>query len=176
MEKKKSAFSIALKYAIITALASFIYSLIVYLLGVFTQSWVSWLSYAILLAGLIFTVKDRRDKDLGGFISFGEAFGAGFLFCIITGIFSVIFSLIMIQFIAPDMIDQILKVTQQKMMDKGMSDDQIQMAMGYTKKFLTPGWMALWVLIGTAFFGCILSLIVAAIFKKNNTTLLPPQA
>ncbi|MFI5135863.1 MAG: DUF4199 domain-containing protein [Chitinophagales bacterium] len=175
MEKKKSAFNVALKYSIITALATFIFSLIVYLMNLYTNSWINWISYIILLAGLIFTVKDRRDKDLGGFISFGEAFGSGFLFCIITGVFSVILTMIMINFIAPDMIDQILKVAEQNMVNKGMSDDQVQLAMSMTKKFMTPAWMAVWVLIGTAFFGCILSLIVAAIFKKNSPNLLPPQ-
>ena len=174
MEPKRSPFSTALKYAIITGLASFIFSIITYVTNLYLNSAVNWLVYLILLAGLVFTVKDRRDKDLGGYITFGEAFGAGFLFCVLFAVLSAITSYIMIQFIAPDMITEILKQTEQKMIDKGLSDDQIQMAMGYTKKFMNPAWMVLWIVVGTAFFGCILSLIVAAIFKKNNPQLQPP--
>jgi len=171
---KRSAFSTALKYAIITGLASFIFSLITYSTGLYLNQAVNWLVYIILLAGLIFTVKDRRDKDLGGYMTFGEGFGAGFLFCVLFGVLSIIFSLIMMNFIAPDMISEIMKQTEQKMIDKGMSDDQIQLAMSYTKKFMTPAWMALWIMVGIGIFGCILSLIVAAVFKKDNPQLQPP--
>ncbi|MCY7410399.1 MAG: DUF4199 domain-containing protein [Chitinophagales bacterium] len=175
METQKSAFSVALKYAIITALASFIFGIIMYVTNLYLNQAVSWLQYVILLAGIIFCVKDRRDKDLGGYITFGQGFSVGFLFCILTGLFSLITSYIMISFIAPDMIEQILKMTEQSMIDKGMSDDQISMAMGMTKKMMTPVWMSVWVMFFTAFFGAILSLIVAAIMRKENSQLQQPQ-
>src|SRR5256885_5559970 len=95
---KKSPIGVALKYAIITALASFIFSIITYVTKLYLNQAVNWLFYLILLAGLIFTVKDRRDKELGGYITFGEGFGTGFLFCIIYGVFSMITTLIMMNF------------------------------------------------------------------------------
>ncbi len=175
MEPQKSAFSTALKYAIITTLAGFIFAIIMYVTNLYLNQAVSWLQYAILLAGIIFTVKDRRDKDLGGYISFGQAFSVAFLFIILMAVMSVVTTYIMMNFIAPDMVDQILKSTEQKMIDKGMSDDQISVAMGYTKKFMTPVWMSVWVIVGTAIMGSILSLIVAAIFRKENKELQQPQ-
>ena len=175
MEPKKSAFPVALKYAIITSLASFIFSVILYMTGLYLNNGIQWLGFIILLVGLIFTIKDRRDKDLGGFITFGQAFGAGFLFCIIVGLIGVLTTYIMMNFIAPDMVEQLLKVTEQKLIDKGMSDDQIQVAMNMTKKFMTPVMMAVWTVVGTAFIGCILSLIVAAIMKKESKQLQQPQ-
>lgn len=175
MEPKKSAFSTALKYAIITALASFIFSLITYVTNLYLNNAINWLVYIILCAGLVFTVKDRRDKDLGGYITFGQAFSAGFLFCVLFAVLSGLLTYIMMQFIAPDMVAEILKQTEQKMLDRGMSDDQVQTAMGYTRKFMTPVWMVLWAVFFTALFGVIFSLIVAAIFKKNNPQLQPPM-
>ncbi len=174
METKRSAFNTALKYSIITALAAFIFSIIMYVTGLYLNQAVNWLSYVILLAGLVFTVKDRRDKDLGGYITFGDAFVAGFLFCFLFALLSAVSTYIMMQFIAPDMITEILKQSEQKMIDKQMSDDQIQMAMSYTKKFMTPVWMTVWVIILTCLLGAVLSLIVAAIFKKNNPMLQQP--
>ena len=166
MENKKSAFSTALKYAIITALAMFIFSIILYITGMYLKSNVNLLTYIIMLAGLVFAVKDRRDKDLGGMISFGEGFKTGFLFCMITGVITVVFSLIMMNFIAPEMIGEILK---------GLPDDQVEMAMEWTRKFTSPIWITIWSLVSTAFFGAILSLIVAAIFKKDHQQLQQPQ-
>lgn len=175
MEAKKSAWNTALKYAIITALAMFIFSIILYITKLYLNNSVNYISYIIMLAGLVFAVKDRRDKDLGGFISFGEAFKTGFIFCLITGAIGFIFTLIMINFIAPDMIGEILKKTETDMINKGLPDAQIKMAMEWTRKFMTPMWMAVWSIIFSALFGAILSLIVALVFRKEDKQLQQPQ-
>ncbi len=175
MQPHKSALSTASKYAIITALAMFIFSIILYLTNMYLNQSISWLSYAIMLAGLIFAVKDRRDKDLEGYISFGEAFKTGFLFCIVTGAIGTVFSLLMMKFIAPEMITEILKKAESDMINNGMPDEQIKMAMEYTRRFTTPIWIAIWGLVGSAVIGAILSLIVAAVFKKESNQLQQPQ-
>jgi hypothetical protein len=54
------------------------------------------------------------------------------------------------------------------MIDKGMSDDQIQMAMKYTKMFTTPLMQAVWIIVVTAFFGAILSLYRCSIFSRKK--------
>jgi hypothetical protein len=174
MEPKKSALSTALKYAIITALASFIFSIIIYATHMYLNSWIQWVGLVILLVGLIFTVKERRDKDLNGYITFGEAFNVGFIFCMILAVLSVLLNLLMTLVIAPDMMAEILKNAEQQMIDRGMTDEQIQMAMKYTRMFTTPVAQMIVGILFTAFFGAILSLIVAAIFKKNNPNLQPP--
>jgi len=174
MEPKKSALSTALKYAVITALASFIFSIIIYVTHMYLNSWIQWLGLVILIVGLIFVVRERRDKDLNGYITFGEAFNVGFVFCMILAVFSVLMNLLMTQVIAPDMMPEIIKNAEQQMIDKGMSDDQIQLGMKYTKMFTTPLAQVIGGLLFTAFFGAIFSLIVAAIFKKNNPQLQPP--
>jgi hypothetical protein len=175
MEAQKSAFGTALKYAIITALAMFIFSIVLYITNMYLNQGLNWLSWVIMLAGLIFAVKDRRDKDLAGFISFGEAFKTGFIFCLLTGAIGAVFSFIKMNFIAPDMLGEILKKAETDMINKGLPDDQIKIAMGWTRRFTTPLMIAVFSVVGSAFFGAILSLIVAAIFKKDNQQLQQPQ-
>lgn len=175
METQKSAFSTALKYAIITALAMFIFSIILYITGMYLNNGMNWISYIIMLAGLVFAVKDRRDKDLGGFISFGEGFKTGFVFCLLTGVMGAIFGLILMKFIAPDMIDEVLKKAETDMINQGMPDSQIEMAMDWTRKLMTPVWFSVISLVMSALIGAVLSLIVAAIFKKDNQQLRQPQ-
>ena len=176
MEKTKSAFSTALKYAIIVGLASFIWGLVIYLTHMYLNSWIQWVGLVILLIGLILVVRERRDKDLGGFITFGQAFSVGFLFCMLLSVFSVVSNLLMTRLIAPDMMTEIMKYSEQKMVDKGMTDDQIAMGMKFTEKMMAPGAQAIIIILFTAFFGAILALIVAAIFKKENPNLQTPQA
>ncbi len=176
MEKTKSAFNTALKYAIIFGLIGFIWGVIVYAAHLYLESWVQWVGLVLMLVGLIAVVRERKNKDLGGYITFGQAFSVGFVFCMLLAGISVITNLLMTQVIAPDMMAEVLKYSEQKMIDKGMSDEQIQMAMKYTKMFTTPLMQAVWIIVVTAFFGAILSLIVAAIFKKENPNLQSPRA
>ena len=74
------------------------------------------------------------------------------------------------------MMTEIMKYSEQKMVDKGMTDDQIAMGMKFTEKMMAPGAQAIIIILFTAFFGAILALIVAAIFKKENPNLQTPQA
>ena len=176
MEKQKSAFSTALKYAIIFGLIGFIWGILVYVAHLYLNSWIQWVGVLMMFIGLILVVRERRDKDLGGFITFGQAFSVGFIFCMILGLISILTNLLMMQLIAPDMMGEIMKYSEQKMVDKGMSDDQIAMAMKYTKMFTKPLVQAIWIIVFTAIFGAILALITAAIFKKDNPNLQAPTA
>jgi hypothetical protein len=176
MEKQKSAFSTALKYAIIFALIGFIWGIFVYVAHLYLNSWYQWVGLVILLVGIIMVVRERRNKDLGGFINFGQAFSVGFIFSMLSGVIGILGNLLMTQVIATDMMPEILKYTEQKMVDKGMSDDQIAIAMKYTEMFTTPLMQAIIGIVFTAIFGAILSLIIAAVFKKENANLQAPQA
>ena len=51
---------------------------------------------------------------------------------------------------------------------KGMAQDQIDTAMHYTEKFMTPVMMSVFSLLSGIFFGMIIALIIAAIMKKTN--------
>jgi drug/metabolite transporter (DMT)-like permease len=176
MEKKKSVFSTALKYAIIVGLIGFIWGIIVYAAHLYLNSWYQWIGVGFMFIGLIFVVRERRDKDLGGFITFGQAFNVGFMFCMLLGVISILGNILLTQVIATDMMPEIMKYTEQKMVDKGMSDDQIAIAMKYTRMFTTPLMQAVIGILFTAILGAILSLITAAIFKKENPNLQAPQA
>jgi len=176
MEKTKSAFSTALKYAIIFGLIGFIWGIIVYAAHLYLNSWYQWIGTLIMLIGLVLVVKERRDKDLRGFISFGQAFSIGFLFCMLIAGIGIITNLLMTQLIAPDMMGEIMKYTEQKMIDRGMRDEQIQMAMKWTKTMMTPVAQSIIIILFTAIIGAILSLIVAAIMRKENPNLQTPTA
>jgi hypothetical protein len=67
-----------------------------------------------MLVGLIAVVRERKNKDLGGYITFGQAFSVGFVFCMLLAGISVITNLLMTQVIAPDMMGEVLKYTEQK--------------------------------------------------------------
>ena len=68
----------------------------------------------------------------------------------------------------PDFIDKILEQAKTNMINKGMPEDQIEISMHYTQKFVTPVWIVIWVVIFDVFFGAVLSLITAGICVKKK--------
>ncbi len=67
------------------------------------------------------------------------------------------------------MIQRILDSTQQNLVEKGMSDDQIEMAMDYTRTFMTPIWLFTFSVLGTTLMGFIFSLFISIFMKKEES-------
>ncbi len=75
------------------------------------------------------------------------------------------------KFINLDYITEFLDITRFKMEEGGQGEDQIDMAMEMTEKFMTPEIMFGMGLFMAVLFGFIISLIVSAITKNNDPSL-----
>ncbi|MBK8042499.1 MAG: DUF4199 domain-containing protein [Haliscomenobacter sp.] len=128
------------------------------------------LTYGIMIAAIVMAVKQHRDSDLGGLISFKRAFGLGMFVILIIGAITMVWTFIYMSYINPDLVDQIMEVTQEKQQAQGLSDEQIEAAAGMMGMFMKPWAMALFAFAGTLLIGLIISLIVAAIMKKEAKT------
>ena len=168
MNPTKSAWPLAIKYGLITAIASFVYSIILYITHLYTNAWLPYVGLIIMLIGLTMGIRERRDKELNGYISYGGAFGTGMMISLVIALISIVTTFLMFSVIAPDEIGEMAKMQQQALEAKGMSQDQIQQGMDIAKKFMTPTWFVIWGIVGILFFGCIINLILAAILKKDN--------
>ena len=175
MEQQKSGWAMAFKWAIIIALVNFIYTLLLYAAKLHTNKALGWIGFVLSFIGLLMCMTQRRNKELGGFISYGEGFRTGLKCTLIYSVIGTVLFFIFIQFIATDYVATILQEAENKMMEKGLPDDQIEMAMNITKKFVSPGMMVVWGLVMGFLGGLILSLIAAAIAKKESTQLPQPQ-
>ncbi|MCC7231686.1 MAG: DUF4199 domain-containing protein, partial [Bacteroidia bacterium] len=154
MESSRSQLKVAMNFGAMYGLAGIAISLIFYFTGASLESKIPQiLTYLAQLIIIIIGIKSYRDNDLGGYIGYGKAVGTGLLISIFGGILAGAFSVIFFSFIAPDMVDRILAAAQQNMIDKGMSEEQIEMGLEWTKKFMTPGWLFIFSIISAAFFG-----------------------
>ena len=76
--QQKSAFSTALVPGLIMGVTLIVVDLIFFILDVKYDSKIKWLSF-IVMAGLLFWIMSTaRDKNYGGYISFGKSFTVGF--------------------------------------------------------------------------------------------------
>ena len=128
-----------------------------------------WISSALMLVALIYFIRDYGNAKQNQ-LSFGDLFAFGFkssaFATILILAFQVIFNLVF-----PEMLDKMLDITREKMLEQKPqpTDEQIEMALGFTKKFFWPLIIG-GTVFGTLFFGAIGSLIGASITKKNPPT------
>ncbi len=132
-------------------------------------TWISTLiNYGVLTAFIVLAVRQHRDQELGGGITFGRSFYVGFIVILVAGILSAIWGYVFFAFIEPDLIDQMMEMQKEVMMDQqGMSASDADKAMEMGAMFMSPGFFAIVGLLSTLFVGAIISLIVAAVMKNE---------
>jgi len=116
------------------------------------------------IAFMLLAQKEYKDL-LGGYLTFGQGFLTGFKYALITTVLLTIFMYLYWTVLSPQVFQQMVDTTKQQLVAKGtLSDDQINMSL----KFITPTIFTVSLLIGGIVVGSIISLIGAAIFKKEK--------
>jgi len=152
------------------AVALIILSLLFYILDLFTESWTGFIAYAVLLAGVVLSSVQYRNKHLGGFISYGQSVSVGFLTGLFAGIIAAVFTFIFMQIVGDEYRQMLLQTAEENMLSKNpdMTDDQLDMAMKFTEKMMHPGWMSLMSFLSNTFFSLIFALLASIFIKKEE--------
>lgn len=139
----------------------------VYLLYYFNidkKSPINYISYLPFIVCLALAIKNYKDNN--EFMSFGSAFKTGFKFTSLLSFLMGLFMLIYLKWLNPKVFEQGLVDANLEMVRLGQSPGQIKMSMDMAQK-----WGPYMAGITTAFMytisGVVLSVILAAIFKKN---------
>lgn len=159
---------VAIKWALINVLVSIVLTYVFQFLNLALDSPVKYITYVVFIALLLLGQKEYRDQ-LGGFITFGQAFVEGLLFSVFVGIMIGIFTYLYFTILSPAVWAQALAAQQQKMEATGnLSSEQVETAMGITRKY---GALiaSVFIVILTPIMGAIVALIGAAIFKKERS-------
>lgn len=151
----------------ILGLALIAYSLGLYLLDMTESKPAQWLSYLVIGALVYFGTKAKRES-LGGSLSYGQGLGTGVGIAFFASILVAFYTYVFFHFIDPGMLEELVLRAEDQMYDQGLPEDQIELAMGMTKKFMQPGPMAAMVVFSYTFVGFLLSLITSAILKKEG--------
>ncbi|WP_181309063.1 DUF4199 domain-containing protein [Rufibacter sp. XAAS-G3-1] len=159
--------SVGVRYGIMTGFASIIFSLVLYLTGLHTNKMVSYLGMIIPIVGIVMAYNYFK-KENNGFMSYGQGLGTGTILSAVSGVLSGIFTYIYLKFVDANIIQQIRNASIEEMESKGMSDEQIEQATSMTEKFTSPEMMLVMGFIGAIILGFILSLVIAAIMKRNR--------
>jgi uncharacterized membrane protein YeaQ/YmgE (transglycosylase-associated protein family) len=125
------------------------------------------LAFVILIVGIVLGMKDYRAQN-NTFMSYGQGLGIGSLISAIVGLIGSMFSMFYLEFIDNTIIKQSMDKAREDMETRGMDDAQIDQAMSMTEKFMTPGIMFAMGVLSYVIIGFIISLIIAAIMRKDK--------
>jgi len=164
-----SAKSIMINYGLILGVISILTSVTVYATGhTYDQHWsIGVVSFLIMIAVIVMGIKKFKDSN-GGFLKFGEAIKIGLGIALISGIIAVLYTYVFTTIIEPDFFKNLALIQEQKWIDAGMSDEQIETSKVMMSKMSNPMMTAGFSVLGSVFFGFIISLISGAIMKNTN--------
>ena len=166
-EKQPTVTSVALKYGLVGGLFVVLYTTILMVMDMSTNKLFGALTYLILLA-ILFVAMKQFKKENFGYMSFGQGLGIGTLVSAIIGIVSGVFVVIYTTFIDPDHFNKIFEEQRMELEDRGMSDAQIDTALSIGQSLQGPFMTIVMSIVGYAFIGFLVSLIISAIMKKNR--------
>ncbi len=171
--EQKSTFLPALQFGLLTGLAMVVYTLILYLAGVDMHSYWNLFNYVLFVGGLYWGMSSIREKQLEGVMSYGKAFGTGFLITLFAAILLAIFAYFYLQYINPSALAKASAEAENKILasNPNISDADLQKALDMVKIFTNPFMSAVTQFISNLIAGTIFSLIIAIFAKREDRTL-----
>lgn len=160
---------IAYSFGVYLGLINIVILVIMYV-GDIQKSWtISILSIILTIAIFIYGIKAYKQKN-NSFLSLGEALKVGLAIAVIGGVISAVYSYIHYSYIYPEFIQITLDQAKTQMLDASpnMTEEQMDQALKMTSMFTTPLFFSLMSIIGSLFFGLIISLIGGLIMKKEQ--------
>jgi hypothetical protein len=155
--------TVGLKFGAVSALVGIVFFLILTLSGqnAFDNKW-GWVSMVFSI--VILVLAHRNFKSEGdGFMSYSQGVGIGFWMALVGVVVGAIFTYVYSNIIDPATMDTFYENQYEQMQKNGMSDDQIDVAVSWTKKLFW--WIYLFFGI---FFGLIIALIVTIFTQKKS--------
>ncbi len=169
MENQANSKKVILNYGLYYGLLSIIISLVMYALGKHLDQGIGnmVLGFVVMIVFIVLAIKKFK-FDSGGFLSWGQAIKIGVGTVVVGVIIVIIYQQIFVNFIEPDFIEQVNAKTQQTLLDRGLTEEQIEAQMEISKKMQEPLISSAVGIVGGAFFGFVFSAIAGAIMKKTE--------
>ena len=161
-----------IKFGIMLGVTLILFELLLYIMDISMESKLKYLNIIISAGIITYGIYVFREKNNGGYIRYDlKSLLIGFLISLYGGILLTIYTYIFLKFIDSSEITKMLDLMQQKMTDmQNVSEESIDKAMKIQRIFLRPAMISLFKLIGSAFSGFILSLLISIFMKKQNTS------
>ena len=155
--------SVGVKYGFISALISVVYFLVLVVSGqnAFDNKW-SWIGLIVSVAIVILAHKNFKDSG-NGFMTYGQGVGIAFWIALVSVVINFALTYAYVNFIDATAMDMFYEQQTEQMSMQGLQDEQIDMAISWTKTLFWP----MFLFMGL-FFGVLVGVIVSIFTQKKN--------
>lgn len=171
MEEKPSIWKHSLNSGLIIGLIMVVWTLILYIAQLEQIPVVAMLAPLIIsIIGIVWTHKQYK-KNGDGVMSYSQGLGLGTLAIGIAGVVNGVFTYIYISFIDSSVMERASRALEEqriKLLDEGLAQAQVDQVMNIQEMMFQPGVMFISGILGSLFFGFILSLIVSLFTKEEK--------
>lgn len=123
----------------------------------------------LLFSLIIFILAHKYFKENGdGYMSYGQGIGIAFWTSLVSSVLSSAFTFVYVSFVDSSFVENLKQQQIEKMQEQGMSDAQIDQAMGFAEMFMSPTSMLIFGIVGGIFFGILVGLVVTIFTQKAN--------
>jgi hypothetical protein len=173
MEPKVSVWKANLTSGVIMGVVGIVYTLVMYFLDLTLNKSMGYIFIALSIFLLYYFIKAYRDNHLHGYITYGQAVGAGVIVYLYYAIISAVFMYILYTFIDPELPKKMLAMIEEQLTKGGrIPAEQMDAVMAFQKKIMIPEIQAPMGVFFNMIFGTIISLIVSVFIKKEGNPLL----
>ena len=164
----------AMNYGAVLGLFLVAIAVIMWLVGADDKQSVipSLLKNGITIAFIAYAIIQYRDINNNGFITYSESLKLGTTVAFFSSIILAFYQVIHISYLDPNALSEIMKITEQAMLESNpeISDEELDMALQMTGKFMQPHWMMIMGMLGGTFMGFLYSLIISFFTKKYKVS------
>ena len=159
-------------YALTLTMCGAVLNLLLYFTGFQTEKlatgqYFQWIGFIVMAVVLWLGIKAVREESEGRYLTYGKGVGTGALISLYSGLMSSVYTYIHFKFVNPEFADYQIALIRPKWEAAGMGDAQMEQVEKFSRMMLGPGMQACLTPIMVVLFGVILSLIIAAILKRN---------
>ncbi|WP_088324786.1 DUF4199 domain-containing protein [Polaribacter tangerinus] len=169
MENQVNSKNFIVNNGVLLGVVSIVINLVMYAMGMHLDPhWSVGLLTGVLFIGfIIYGIKQFKTAN-GGFLSWGQGVKIGVGIAVLAALVGAIYQYVFNTFIEPDFMSQMMEVQNQKMLDQGLTEEQIEAANEMSKSFQSPTMIAAFGIIGSAIGGFIVAAIAGAVMKKSE--------
>ncbi|TYP71683.1 DUF4199 domain-containing protein [Aquimarina intermedia] len=167
-----SAKKIIINYGLLLGIVSVVFGVILYVTDSYMdQNWMhSLIGFLILIGAIVYGIKAYKTAN-GGFLTLGEGIKVGIGIALVGGLISVVWTLLLMQVIEPDMMERMAEVSREKMQEQypDFTQEQLDQSAAMAEKFSSPFIISAFSLLFNLFFGFIFALIASLVMQKKQT-------
>ena len=144
-------------------------SVIFYVMGSPFSQISGYISFAIMIGGIAWSMKTYKENSSEAGVTYGRALGLGTLQSLFASLILSFYSFVLFKLVDKTLIDKLFAFTEEQYLRSGISESQIETMMAMSRKVTTPFTYSLGQILTFTFMGFLFSLILAIFFKKPST-------